>query len=60
MSGTCSSGFLFADPYELALMSIAFKEENPFLMTERSRCVFGQEESSERRGTKRDGLSIRK
>jgi hypothetical protein len=32
MSGTCSSGFLFADPYELALMSIAFKEENPFLM----------------------------
>jgi hypothetical protein len=33
MSGTYSSGFLFAGPYELALMSMAFKEENPFLMS---------------------------
>jgi len=33
VSGTYSSGFLFADPYELASMSIAFKEEDSFLMS---------------------------
>lgn len=33
MSGTYSSGFLFAGPYGLALMGIAFKEENLFLMS---------------------------